>query len=51
MDTKALIDTARKLSARSYVARFRALSIAGWAFVICRESANLRQRTLTKGNK
>jgi hypothetical protein len=43
VDTKALIDTARRVSAESYMARFRALNIAGWAFLLCRKSAELRQ--------
>jgi hypothetical protein len=43
VDTKALIDTARKVSADSYVARCRALHVAGWAFVLRRKSAEFRQ--------
>ena len=30
--TKALVATGKKLSAQSYAARFRAQSLAGWAF-------------------
>jgi hypothetical protein len=42
VDTKALIETAKRVSAESYVARFRALNIAVWAFLLCQKSAELR---------
>ena len=40
--TKSLIDRARETSARSYVARFRAQSIAGLAHSLCREAVSRR---------
>jgi hypothetical protein len=50
VDTKALIETAKKVSEESYVARFRALNIAGWAYLLCQKSAELR-KTLGVGKK
>jgi hypothetical protein len=43
VDTKALINTAKRVSAESYVARFRAMNIAGWAFLLRKQSAEWRQ--------
>jgi hypothetical protein len=43
VDTKALINTAKRVSNESYVARFRALNIAGWAYLLRRKSAELRK--------
>lgn len=42
--TKSLIDRAKQTSAQSYLARFRAQSIAGLAHSLCRESALLRRQ-------
>ena len=43
MDTKALIATAKRVSNESYVIRFRAMNIAGLAYLLRRKSAELRQ--------
>ena len=40
--TKSLIERAKETSARSYMVRFRAQSIAGLAHSLCREAATLR---------
>jgi hypothetical protein len=43
VDTKALIETAKRASRESYVARFRALNIAGLAYLLRQQSAELRK--------
>jgi len=43
VDTKALIETAKRVSNASYVARFRALNIAGLAYLLRQKSAELRK--------
>jgi hypothetical protein len=42
VDTKTLIHTAKRVSNESYVARFRALNIAGLAYLLRQKSAELR---------
>jgi hypothetical protein len=41
--TKSLIDRAKETSARSYMARFRAQSVAGLAHSLRRAAATLRE--------
>ena len=39
--TAVLIEQAKRASARSYLARFKAMSIAGWALLLRRDAASL----------
>jgi len=49
--TAALVEQAKRASARSYMARFQAMSIAGWAVLLRREAATLRQAPTAKGKR
>ena len=47
--TAEVIKLAKQVQARSYVARCRAMNIAGWAMLLRRDAAALRQELAAKG--
>ena len=49
--TAVLIEKAKQASVRSYVARFKAMNIAGWAVLLRHDAANLRQAPAAEGKK
>ena len=49
--TAVLIEQAKRASAHSYLVRFKAMSIAGWALLLRRDAANLRQAPAAEGKK
>jgi hypothetical protein len=49
--TAVLIEQAKRASARSYLARFKAMSIAGWALLLRRDAASSRQAPAAEGKK
>lgn len=49
--TAALIEQAKRASAYSYMVRFQAMSIAGWAVLLRREAATLRQAPAGEGKR
>ncbi|HZM37203.1 MAG TPA: hypothetical protein VFC18_22285 [Burkholderiales bacterium] len=42
--TDELVETAKRLSTLTYFTRWKALSIAGRAYMLCRDAATLRTR-------
>ena len=49
--TAILIEQAKRSSADSYMARFKAMSIAGWALLLRRDAASLRHASAAEGKK
>jgi hypothetical protein len=47
--TAVLIAEAKRASARSYMVRSKAMSIAGWALLLRRDAARLRQAPAAEG--